>query len=100
MSAGVTITLQLSLKPEAVAPFCGSLQEMLVETKKFPGFRSIRVVKHKTEANQVIFIEEWDSEDAYNKYIAWRTETGAMETLGNALAAPPKMDVWPTLVAS
>jgi quinol monooxygenase YgiN len=100
MSAGVTITLLMNLKPEAVEPFCGSLQEMLKDTKNFPGFRNIRVVRHKTEPNQVIFIEEWDSEDAYNKYIAWRTESGAMEALGSALTAPPKLDVWPTLVAT
>jgi quinol monooxygenase YgiN len=100
MTNPVTITLTLNLKPEATAPFCGAISGMLTETKKFSGFRSIRVMKHKTDPNQVIFIEEWNSEEDYMKYIAWRTETGAMAGMAAALASPPKMDVWPTLIAN
>jgi len=99
MSKGVTITLVFTLKPEAVDPFCKGLPEMLKDTKKFAGFRNIRIVRHKTDTNQVAFIEEWDSEDAYNKYIAWRTERGDMDAMAGILAGPPKMDVWPTVVA-
>jgi quinol monooxygenase YgiN len=100
MSHPVTITLVLNFKPEAMAPFCSALPDMLKDTKKFAGFRSIRIMKHKTDPNQVIFIEEWNSEEDYMKYIAWRTETGAMNAMATTLAAPPKLEVWPTLVAS
>src|SRR5579864_2114746 len=100
MPGPVTITLVLNLKPEVTGPFCSSLPEMLKDTKKFAGFRNIRIMKHKTDANQVIFIEEWNTEEDYLKYIAWRTETGSMASLASALASPPKMEVWPTLVAS
>ena len=100
MSNPVTITLVLNFKPEATAPTCAALTEMLKDTKKFAGFRTIRIMKHKTDPNQVIFIEEWDSEDAYMKYIAWRTERGEMDGLASALTSPPKMEVWPTLVAN
>jgi quinol monooxygenase YgiN len=100
MANPVTITLVLNLKPEAVAPFCSSLPEMLKDTKKFAGFRSIRIMQHKSDPNQVIFIEEWNSEEDYMKYIAWRTETGAMDGMAAAITAPPKMEVWPTLIAN
>jgi quinol monooxygenase YgiN len=100
MSSPVTITLVLNFKPEATAPFCATLPEMLKDTKKFPGCRGVRVMKHKTDANQVIFIEEWDTEEDYSKYIAWRTGRGEMDGMATALAAPPKMEVWPTLVAN
>ena len=76
MSGPVTITLVLNLKPEATAPFCAALPDMLKDTKKFAGFCSIRIMRNKTDANQVIFIEEWRTEEDYLKYIAWRTETG------------------------
>ena len=77
-----------------------ALPEMLKDTKKFSGFRSVRIMRHKTDANQVIFIEEWSTEEDYMKYIAWRTQTGAMDALVSALVSPPKMEVWPTLIAS
>jgi quinol monooxygenase YgiN len=99
MSGPVTITLVLNLKPEATGPFCASIPDMLKDTKKFAGFRSIRVLRHKTDANQVIFIEEWNTEEDYEKYIAWRTETGSMAALGSALTSAPKKEVWPTLIA-
>jgi quinol monooxygenase YgiN len=100
MTNPVTITLVLNFKPEATAPFCAALPEMLKDTKKFPGFQSIRIMKHKTDANQVIFIEEWNSEEDYMKYIAWRTGRGDMNAMTTALASPPKMEVWPTVVAT
>lgn len=100
MSTTVTITLVLTLKPEANAPFCAGLSSMLGDTKKFPGCQGIRVLKNKADADQLIFIEEWTSEDDYNKYIAWRTERGDMDSMAAALAAPPKLDVWPVLVAN
>jgi len=100
MVDAVTITLVLNFKPEATTQFCSALPEMLKDTKKFSGFRSVRIMRHKTDANQVIFIEEWSTEEDYMKYIAWRTETGAMDALVSALVSPPKMEVWPTLIAS
>ncbi|HUA24861.1 MAG TPA: antibiotic biosynthesis monooxygenase family protein [Steroidobacteraceae bacterium] len=100
MANPVTITLVLNLKAEAVLPFCAALPEMLKDTKKRPGFRSIRVMRHKSDPNQMIFIEEWNSEDDYMQYIAWRTETGAMDSMASAITSPPKMEIWPTLVAS
>lgn len=100
MSNTVTITLVLDLQPEAAAPFCAGLSAMLGDTKKFPGCQSIRVLKNKADPNQLIFIEEWDSEDDYNKYIAWRTQRGDMDAMGSTLTAPPKLNVWPVLVAS
>jgi quinol monooxygenase YgiN len=99
MTYPVTITLVLNFKPEATAPFCASLAEMLKDTKKFSGCRSVRIMKHKTDANQVIFIEEWNSEEDYMKYIAWRTGRGEMDGMAAALASPPKMEVWPILIA-
>jgi quinol monooxygenase YgiN len=100
MSNAVTITLVMDLKPETAAGFCAGLPEMLKDTKKFPGFRNIRILKNKANANQIIFIEEWNSEEDYGKYIAWRTERGDMNAMGTLLAGPPKMEVWPELVAN
>jgi quinol monooxygenase YgiN len=100
MSNAVTITLVLKLKPEACGPFCDGLPDMLKDTKKFKGFKNIRIMKHKTDPNQLIFVEEWDGEDDYMKYIAWRTERGDMDNMAKILSAPPQMEVWPTLVAN
>lgn len=100
MSDGVTITLALTLKPEAVGPFCANLPAMFADTAKRKGFRDIKVVRNKENPNKVLFIENWDTEQDYNDYIAWRTERGDMEAMGGVIAAPPQMDVWPVTAAS
>ncbi len=100
MAQPVTITIVLNVKPEVLQPFSASLRDMLKDTKKFPGFRSLRIMGHKADPNQLIFIEEWDSEEDYGKYYAWRTERGDIEAMIGNLAAEPKFEVWPTLVAN
>ena len=100
MSDGVVVTFTVTLKPEAVEPFCGGLSEMLKDTAQRPGFRDIRVVRHKDNPNQVMLIEHWENEKAYQDYIAWRTERGDMDSIGQILSAPPRVDVWPNIVAA
>ena len=97
MTEMVTVTLGLTLKPEAVDAFCANLPATIGETAAFPGFGSIRIVR---DGAKLLFIETWESEAAYDAYIAWRTETGMMDAMGQILAGPPEKAVWPALVAA
>lgn len=97
---GVKVTLKVKLRPDAVDGFCASLPEMLKDTAKRPGFRDISVVRHGSEPGTVMFIETWDTEQAYHDYIAWRTERGEMEGMASILTEPPQLDIWPITVAS
>ena len=36
-------------------------------------------------------IEQWESREAYEKYFAWRTETGVSGQLGNWVSAEPSI---------
>jgi len=94
---GVTITFHMTLKPEAVEGFLQSAKAMLEGTTTFPGFRSIRIVQHKDDPTKIMFVERWDSEDDYRKYITWRTEQGAMAAMAQAVVSM-ETNVWPTLV--
>ena len=94
---GVTVTFELRMKPEALAGFLEALPGMLKETATFEGFRSIRIVQNKDDPTRVLFVELWDSEEAYGKYIAFRTQRGDMENLGQ-LVNSTEMNMWPTLV--
>lgn len=100
MSEGVTITMGMTLRPEAVEGFISSLTVMLQDTAKQPGFRSIRVVRHAEDPNRLLFVEAWDSAEAYQAYIAWRTKRGDMDAVAQILAAPPQLDIWPSIVAA
>jgi quinol monooxygenase YgiN len=94
---GVSITFELRLRPEAAEGFVGNIQEMLKGTAAFPGFRAIRIVQHKDEPGRFLFIERWDSEQAYREYLAWRAKEGAMDSLRQA-ALGMEANVWPILI--
>lgn len=94
---GVTITFELRVKAEALAGFLEVLPSMLKETATFAGFRNIRIVQNKDDPTRVLFIELWDSEEAYRKYIDFRTQRGDMDNLAQ-LVNSTEMNVWPSMV--
>jgi quinol monooxygenase YgiN len=98
MGDGVSITFDFRLKPEAAEAFLAAGQAILSGAAEFPGFRSIRVVRHKDDLNRVLLIERWDSEDAYRGYVAWRTETGATAAFREVIETA-EANVWPTVIA-
>lgn len=95
---GVKVTMSVKLLPKAVDGFCAALPEMIKDTAKRPGFRDISIVRHATEP-KVMFIETWDSEQAYHDYIAWRTERGEMDGMTSIVTEPPILEFWPINVA-
>lgn len=99
MSDGVTITNALTIKAEALEGFLKALPDMLKETAKAPGLRNLVVVRNKDKTNQIMFIETWDTEDAFKKYIAWRTERGDIEKITSVLDGPRELNFWPNVVA-
>src|SRR5439155_6634914 len=95
---GVTITFEMKLKPEAVEGFGQAAPVMLEGAAAFEGCQTIRIVQHKDDPTRILFVERWDSEEAYAKYIAWRTERGDMESLAQMVVSTDG-NVWPTLLA-
>jgi quinol monooxygenase YgiN len=95
---GVTVTVTFVLSDEYTPTFCAMLPDMLKDTAKRPGFRSIRVVQNKERPNELLFVEEWDSEGDYMDYIAWRRARGDTNR-PEGLVLSQKLDFWPTIIA-
>lgn len=99
MNSDVVVTMDLTLTPEAGPHFAQMDHSALEGTRKFPGCRGVQIVAHKEDAHRFLFVERWESEEAYRSYIAWRSERGEFQAL-EAMAASMKVDIWPrTLVA-
>ncbi|WP_158807854.1 putative quinol monooxygenase [Beijerinckia sp. L45] len=100
MTDGVTIIVELNVKPEIAETFFSGVQALLEVTATHKGFRNIIAVRHKEDSNRMIFVESWDSEEDFNTYTNWRIERGDMSIIMDAVTVPPKVDVWPTSVAA
>lgn len=95
---GVCITVDLSLKPEQADAVCEQLVAMVQDTRNFPGFRNVEIVRKVNDPATLLFIEHWDSAAAYDKYVAWRTERGEMDAMLDQMTGPPEINVWPVQV--
>ena len=95
----VTVTLELTLKPEAVDAFCVQIGEALEDTRKFAGFVDICIRRHADDPARIIFIEDWETLAAYEAYVAFRTETGMMDAMAEVLTQPPRLNIWDQKVA-
>ena len=94
MSSNVTVTMELTLKAEAVEPFRAQVGDALVDTRSFPGFVDLSIHFHADDPNRILFLEEWKSRADYEAYVAFRTETGMMDVMAAMLVQPPRIDIW------
>ena len=97
MTNGVTVTLRMYLKAEAVEGFCERLPAMLKETATRPGFREILVVRHESDPAQVMIIQHWESKEHHEQYMAWRASRGG-QLIAEMLARQSELDYWPRIV--
>ena len=95
----IDITFRFKLKPDIADAYCAGLPEILEDTAKRPGFEAIKVVRNKEDPTVVLMIERWESEQAYQDYIAWRTERGDIAGFIAVLDGEPELAIWPAVVA-
>lgn len=95
----VTVTLDLTMKPEAAQKFSQAGSGGLSATKAFPGFREVRILNHQDDPCRFLFVQRWESLDAYHAYIAWRTERGEAAAL-EAMTVRSTTNIWPNVIAA
>ena len=89
---GTTVVLlEVQVKPECVEEVKAFLKEALPDTRAYDGCQGIDIYGNLDESSNLVFYERWDSREHYQKYLNWRTETGAFERLGSKLASPPSI---------
>ncbi len=87
----VIVLFEAHVKPEAVDKMKSSLKVLLPETRAYDGCQGIDIYGNTEDEGNLVFYERWDSREHYEKYLAWRTETGVMDQLGAMLTAPPSI---------
>lgn len=86
----------MNVKEGLAEEFFSGLPASIRETSSSPGARSIRAFRSAENANAILFVEEWESDEAFRKHIAWRTGRGDMERRGQMLSQPPEIATWST----
>ena len=87
----VTVLLELPVKPDSVDTLKKLFKEILPDTRAYEGYLDLKVYGNQDDKGNLILVEHWASRAHYEKYLAWRTETGLLDKLGSMLTGPPSI---------
>jgi quinol monooxygenase YgiN len=74
----IMVLLELKAKAEAVARLKAALPPLFPDTRAYDGCRGITAYTCADDGQTFVFVEYWESRAHYERYLAWRTETGAL----------------------
>ena len=83
--------LELNAKPESADDLAKWMEDNIADTKAFKGCQHVEVFTNGEDKAHFLLYEKWDTPEDQASYMAWRTESGAMEILGGWLAGPPSV---------
>ncbi len=87
----VLVLLEAQVKPEDISDMKSFMAEILPNTRAYDGCQRIDTYVNTEDTGSVVMVEHWESRAHYEKYLAWRTETGVMDKIGTMLAGPPSI---------
>ncbi len=87
----VTVLLDLNAKPGSMEAMKKLFVEILPDTRRYEGCEGLEVKINDDDPNNLVIVERWNSRPHYEKYFAWRQETGLLDRLGPLLGAPPSV---------
>jgi quinol monooxygenase YgiN len=76
----VMVILKMPVKPDMLEDYLNILKGALVETRDYKGCRSVTTLVDQ-ETSSVVLVEEWDSVEDQQAYMAWRVETGLIDAI-------------------
>ena len=88
---GVVVLLEMQIKPGCVNEVKAFMNDNLADTRAYEGCQGLDVYDNMDETGNLVVYERWDSRPHYEKYLAWRTETGTMDKMGAMLKEPPSI---------
>ena len=86
-----TVLLEIQVKPDQVDTIKQVFKDILGDTRAYDGCQGVEVTQNNDDPTNIVLVEKWDTRAHYEKYFAWRQETGAIDALGDMLAAPPSL---------
>ncbi len=85
----VSVILEATVKE--MDAFEAFLLKVLPATRSYEGCEGLTVHRNLDEPANVVLIEHWESRPHYDKYLAWRDETGVLGQLAALLEGPPNI---------
>ena len=85
----VTVVLEFQAQPDKADAVVKFLRAVLPDTRAYNGFESLSLHQNQDDPSSFLIWEQWVTRRHYDAYLAWRTETGALNEFVDLLAGPP-----------
>ncbi len=86
-----TVVLELRAKAGTGSDLNRAFKEILPDTRAYDGCMGVDVYRNDDDADVIMLVEQWESRAHYERYLAWRTESGMLAQLGEALDGGPSI---------
>ena len=93
----INVILETQSKPECIDDLKSTLKNILPDTRSYDGCIEVQVVGNQDDPLNIILLETWETREQYEKYLAWRAETGALDALGAMLSEAPSIRYYDNL---
>lgn len=70
----ILVLLEATAKAECVSELKSLLKDHFPVTRAFDGCRDLTAYVDVDDGKTFVFVEHWDTKEAYQRYLAWRTE--------------------------
>ena len=85
----VRVILEVQAKPGTGDEPVAFFRSILADTRAYEGCTRVDTLRNRDDVDNVLLVEEWDSHEQYDNYLAWQRDRGTSDRLKEALAAPP-----------
>lgn len=85
------VILELRAKEDCIDKARSWFKNVLPDTREFDGCIGIYLVKNQDDPQNFVIIEQWDTRAQYEKYFAWRTERGDIDSLVEMIDGEPSI---------
>jgi quinol monooxygenase YgiN len=85
----IVVLLEFRVTAEAVEETKKFFKKILPDTRAYSGCEGLDAYSSEDDPTIFVFYERWQSKEHYQKYAAWRVETGLMGELAKNLVGPP-----------
>lgn len=85
------IVLEINTAPERLEEMRAFLHDRMPEAMAFDGCLGVDLVENKEKPGNLLFFEKWESHGHYEKYFAFREQSGVLEAFSEMLTDEPSI---------
>lgn len=87
----VRVLVEAKVQADRMGDFTDYIASIVDGTRSYDGCSEMTFTVDQDDPTSVVFVETWESREKYEKYFAWRQESGALDKVGPMLQAPPSL---------